>query len=224
MSGGPTDPHPLRAGGELAEDVERKRALKDATEATSKERAKIATTTEKKAVAFKKAKVSAEKRFLDLEAKLGETELKLAEAGSLNTTQAEELVDLRAALEGCESKWYDEGFADAKNSVEPVINKARKLAFKEGWLAALQAVGVPEDSPLRDPNKIPLPSLPTAAQKTPVVADEVEMTSLRELVEQIDAYAEPIDLEATSNPNAEDQHGRNVQPPPDTQHAPEDAA
>ena len=50
------------------------------------------------------------------------------------------------------------------------------------------------------------------------------MTSLRELVEQIDAHAEPIDLEATSNPYTEDQHDRNVQPPPDTQHAPEDAA
>ena len=35
---------------ELAKDVERERALKDAAEATSKERAKIATTTEKKAV------------------------------------------------------------------------------------------------------------------------------------------------------------------------------
>ena len=47
---------------------------------------------------------------------------------------------------------------------------------------ALQAVGVPEDSPLKDPNQIPLPSLPTAAQKTPVVADEEETTSLKELV------------------------------------------
>ena len=35
---------------ELAKDVERERALKDAAEATSKERAKIATTTEKKVV------------------------------------------------------------------------------------------------------------------------------------------------------------------------------
>ena len=83
-------------------------------------------------------------------------------------------------------------------------------------MAALQAIGVPEDSPLRDPNQIPLPSLPTAAQKTPVVADEEETTNLRELVEQIDALAEPIDLEAISNPNAEDQHGGNVQPPLDT--------
>ena len=150
---------------------------------------------------------------------MGETELKLDEAESLNTTRAEELADLRVALEGCESKWYNEGFADAENSVELVINKARKLAFKEGWFAALQVVGVPEDSPLKDPNQIPFPSLPTTAQKTLIVADEEETTSLRELVEQIDAHAKLIDLEATSNPNAEDQHGGNIQPPPETQYA-----
>ena len=193
-------------------------------EATSKERAKAAATAEKKVATSEKARVSAEKRFLDLKAKLGETELKLVEAASLNTVRAEELADLKATLEGCESKWYDEGFADVENSMEPVINEARKLAFKEGWLATLQAVGVPKDSPLRDPNQIPLPSLSTAAQKTPVVVDEEETTSLRELVKQIDAHVEPIDLEATSNPNTEDQCGGNVQPPPDTQYAPEDAA
>ena len=72
------------------------------------------------------------------------------------------MADLRAALEGCESKWYNEGFVDAENLVEPVISEAQKLAFKEGWFAALQAVGVPEDSPLKDPNHISLPSLPVA--------------------------------------------------------------
>ena len=103
------------------------------------------------------------KRLVDFEAKLRETELKLAEVESLNTAWAEELADLRAALKGCESKWYDKGFANVENSMEPVINEARKLAFKEGRLVALQAVGVPKDSPLKDPNQISLPSLPTAA-------------------------------------------------------------
>ena len=111
-------------------------------EATSKERAKAAATAEKKVATSEKARVSAEKRFSDLKAKLGETELKLAEALSLKTVRAEELADLKVALEGYESKWYDEGFADADNSAELVINKARKLAFKKGWLAALQAIGV----------------------------------------------------------------------------------
>ena len=209
---------------ELAEDTERERALNDMAKATNKERVKITVTAEKKAAASEKYRVSTEKRLSDFEAKLGETELKLAEAESLNTARAEELADLWAAFEGCESKWYDEGFDDAENSVEPVINETWKLAFKEGWLAALQAVGVPEDSPLKDPNQIPLPSLLTTAQKTPIIFDEKEMTSFRELVEQIDAYAEPIDLEATSNPNIEDQHGGNIQPPLETQHAPMDIA
>ena len=209
---------------ELAQDIERERALKDAAKATNKERVKISATAEKNAATSEKYKVSAEKRLLDLGAKLGETEQKLVEAESLNTAREEELADPWAALEGCESKWYDEGFADVENSVEPVINEAWKLAFKEGWLATLQAIGVLEDSLLKDPNQIPLPSLPTTAQKTPIIADEKEMNSLRELVEQIDAYVEPIDLEATSNPNTEDQHGGNVQPPLETQHAPVDTA
>ena len=74
-----------------------------------------------------------------------------------------------------------------------------------------------------EPDHIPLPSLPVVAQKTHVVVDEEEMTSLRELVEQIDAHAESIDLEATNNPNAVDQHGGNVQPLLEVQYAPEDA-
>ena len=43
--------------------------------------------------------MSAEKKSSDLEAKLGKTELKLVEAANLNTAQAEELADLKAALE-----------------------------------------------------------------------------------------------------------------------------
>ena len=121
---------------ELADDVEREKALKDVAEVVSKERAKIVATVEKKATASEKAKALAEKRLADLEAKVGETELKLAEAESLNSAQAEELADLKAALEGCESKWYNEGFADVENLMEPVISEARKLAFKEGWFAA----------------------------------------------------------------------------------------
>ena len=100
----------------------------------SEEKAK-ATTTTKKATASVKARVSAEKRSSELKAKLGEVELNLAKATSLNTAQAKEMADLKAVLEACENKWYNEGFADAENSIGPVINEARKLAFGEGWLA-----------------------------------------------------------------------------------------
>ena len=62
------------------------------------------------------------KRFAELLAKQNETDVKLAETISLNTAQAEELADLRAALEACEEKWYNEGFADVENSAELVMN------------------------------------------------------------------------------------------------------
>ena len=77
-------------------------------------------------------------------------ELKLVEAASLNLAQADQIADLKSTLEACENKWYDEGFADAEKSAEPVVHQARLHGFGEGWLAALQVIGVPEDSPLRD--------------------------------------------------------------------------
>ena len=79
----------------------------------------------------------AERKLADMEAKLGETELKLAQAKSLNLAHVDEVADLMATLEACENKWYNEGFADAENSVEPVVHQARVQGFKEGWLAAL---------------------------------------------------------------------------------------
>lgn len=145
---------------ELFEDAEKEKALKEVVELTAKEKAKAAETMEKKAVATEMARGLAEKRSADLESKLGKTELRLAEVVSLNTARAEELADLKAALEACENKWYNEGFANTENSVGPIIREARKLAFEEGWLAVLQALGVPEDSPLRDPNQIPFPGPP----------------------------------------------------------------
>ena len=189
---------------ELAEDAEREKAFKDVAEATSKEKTKATTTAEKKAVMSEKDRVTVEKGSSELEAKLGEIELKLAKATSLNTAQAEELANLKAALEACESKWYNEGFANAKNSTEPIINEARKLAFEEGWLVALQAMEVPEDYPLRNPNQIPFSAPSTKAQNPLDAIDEEETMSMRELVEAIDSYDEPIDLEATSNLHVDD--------------------
>ena len=123
------------------------------------------------------------KRCFELLDKQNETDVKLAEAISLTTSQVEELTYLRAALEACEQKWYNEGFADAEKSGEPVVSQARRLGFEAGWFAALQALGVPEDFPLRDPGQIPFPSPVIVAQDPTVLAEEEETASMRELVE-----------------------------------------
>ena len=50
-------------------------------------------------------------------------------------------------------------------------------------MAALHALGVPEDSPLRDPSRIPFPDSSSAAQNPAGPIDEEDTDSLRELVE-----------------------------------------
>ena len=167
---------------DLAEEVEREKGARESAAKTAKEKLKVAETAEKKAAAAKKNRALAEKRCAELLAKQNETEVKLAEAISLNTANAEDLADLRVALATEEQKWYNEGFADAENSAEPVMAQARNLGFEARWFAALQALGVPEDSHLRDPGQIPFPSPVAAVQDTPAVIDEEETASMRELV------------------------------------------
>ena len=82
---------------------------------------------------------------------MGGVKLKLVEAASLNLAQADEIADLKAALEACESKWYNEGLADSERFTEPIVHQTRSHGFGKGWLAALQAMGVPKDSLLRNP-------------------------------------------------------------------------
>ena len=106
----------------------------------------------------------AEKKLAKMEAKLWGTKLKLAKAESLNLAQADEISDLKAAFDASEEKGYNEGFADAENSVESIFHQARHHGFGEGWLVALQAMGVGEDSPLRNLEQIPYSALPPLIQ------------------------------------------------------------
>ena len=136
---------------DLTEEVDREKTDREEAIKTAKEKTKTAESAEKRAFAVEKSWALAKERSTELVTRQNETEVKLAEAASLNTTLSEEVVDLRAALKACESKWYNEGFGDAEKGVEPVVMQARQLSFQEGWMVALQALGVPEDSPLRDP-------------------------------------------------------------------------
>ena len=86
---------------DLAEEADQEREARETTVKTTKEKTKAADTTEKKAAAAEKNRALAEKRSAKLLANQNETNVKLAEAISLTTTQAEELANLRAALEAC---------------------------------------------------------------------------------------------------------------------------
>ena len=168
---------------DLVEEADREREAWETAIKTAKEKMKVTETAEKKAAVVKKNRALAKKRSVELLAKQNETDVKLAKAISLNMAQAEELADLRAALKACEEKWYNEGFADAENSVELVVNQARKMGFEAGWFATLQVLRVPKDSPLRDPGQIPFPSTAAAVQNPPAPIEKEETTSMKELVE-----------------------------------------
>jgi len=170
--------------------------------ATAKEKGKVAKAAEKKAQSAKKAQLVAEKKLIEMEVKLGGTELKLAEAESLNLAKADEITDLKAALKACKEKWYNKGFVDAENSVEPIVHQVRHHGFWEGWLAALQAMRVVEDSPPRNPEQIPYPASPPPVQSQAGAANEEDTPNMRKLVRTIDIHVEMVDLKVTSNFNA----------------------
>ena len=69
---------------ELSEDADQERVIREATAKTAKDKTKAVESTEKRVAAAKKAKVLAEKRFVELETKQNEADLKLAKVVSLN--------------------------------------------------------------------------------------------------------------------------------------------
>ena len=156
--------------------------MKDVVIATAKEKGKAAEAAKKKAQSLEKAWLVAERKLVEAEYKMEGVELKLAEVTSLNLTQVNKIADLKAALEACENKWCNEGFADAENSVEPIVHQTWFHGFEEGWLTALQVMGVPEDSSLRNLEEIPYRAPPPPIQSQAGATDEGVTPNMRELV------------------------------------------
>lgn len=70
------------------------------------------------------------------------------------------------------------GFNDAENSVDPIMFEAWKHGFSKGWLTVM-AMGVPEDSPLRDLDQIPYPESPPT--QNPYEAEDEDTPKMREI-------------------------------------------
>lgn len=122
---------------EAAKDADREKALKDVAVATAKDKGKDVEAIEKRSQASEKAQILAEQRLTKMDVKLRAKELKLAEVESLNLAQVDEITNLKATFEACEDKWYNAGFTDAENFVEPIVYQARRHEFEEGWMIAL---------------------------------------------------------------------------------------
>ena len=78
---------------DLAEEVEHEKGARESAAKTAKEKLKAAESAEKKVAAAEKNRALTKKRCTELLTKQNETKVKLAEAISLNTSNAEELAD-----------------------------------------------------------------------------------------------------------------------------------
>ena len=87
----------------------------------AKDKGKAAEDARRRAWEARNARVLAEQSLTEMDTKLGGMELMLVEVESLNLAQVNEVAELKAALEACKDKWYNAGFTDAENSVEPII-------------------------------------------------------------------------------------------------------
>lgn len=165
---------------DAAKEVDKEKALKEVVEATVKDKDKAVKNAEERIRAAERARALAEQRVGGLKVKLRGMELKLAEAESLNSAGAKEI----AALEASEEKWFNTGFADAENSIELIIYQSRRYRFGEGWMAALQVMGVLDDSLLRNRDQIPYLNL-TPPVQNPTGVEEEDTPSMRELVKRL---------------------------------------
>ncbi|KAK9998265.1 hypothetical protein SO802_017868 [Lithocarpus litseifolius] len=98
--------------------------------------------------------------------KLRETETKLAQAESIVLARDMEILDLIKTMKGCKQMFYNKGFTNAENSCGVVVFEAQRHGFFEGWMAAMNALNLPESSPFMDPTQIPLPNDPPVQAPT----------------------------------------------------------
>lgn len=55
-------------------------------------------------------------------------------------------------MKTCKQVFYNMGFKDAKNLVGAVVFQAQRFRFLEGWLAVVNAIGLPKSSTFKDVN------------------------------------------------------------------------
>lgn len=86
-------------------------------------------------------------------------------------------------------------------------------------MAVVLAMGVPEDSPFRNPDQIPYLKPPPPIQNHTDAEKEEDTPSIRELVQEINSHAKLVDLEITSDLNAMSSSVQPQLPDPDAQPA-----
>ena len=142
------------------EEADKEKALKQVAKATFNEKVLELATTEGKAITVERAQELAEQKMEDLQGKLEEAKIKLAEATSIVSGREKELANLKETMKICKQVFYNMGFKDTENLAGAVIFQDRRFGFSEGWMAAINAISLPESSAFSDLNQKPLPNDP----------------------------------------------------------------
>lgn len=178
------------------EEVDKERDLKEVSESNLQEQATKLAAAEWKSMKAKRACAAAKKRVMDLEGKLDDVDVKLAQVESIISDKDKEIADLKVTKAQREDKFYNMGFTDIENSIKPIMFKSRHYGFGEGCISTVNALDLPNDSPIRDPEQIPLPEpFPPSPMQTSAPNEEEDNLSMRELVEEIDSHTKVINLD-----------------------------
>ena len=107
---------------------------------------------EHQASIVEKALELVEQKASELQGKLGDTELKLAETTNILSARDKEFADFKGREKAWKQTYYNRGFRDTENSACPEIFQAQKFKFMEGQTIAINAFGLPDDSPFKSTN------------------------------------------------------------------------
>ena len=124
---------------------------------------------------------------------------------SLVSADDKKLADLNNTMKTRNQTYYNKGFRDAENSAGLVVFQARKFSFMEGWMVAVNTIGLPDTSSFRSANQIPLsedPEVEAQAQEQSKDSSEkeenAESPEMRELSHQIDSHVVVLDEDNTT--------------------------
>ncbi|XP_028118414.1 uncharacterized protein LOC114315986 [Camellia sinensis] len=140
---------------------------------------------EDQAEAAIKAQTDAEEKAESAEAirKVSESQRKESKE---KTAQAEKelqeaLATKEAEIKDADEKAYAQGMVDVTEAYEIQVKQACNKGFTHGWMSLLKKLNVPEDSPFRNVDLIPLPFPPAL---TPTLAQSVSDSESEEEAEE----------------------------------------
>lgn len=126
-------------------------------EANLKEKVLRLNVMERCATTIEKALELVEQKATEALNRLGEAELKLARTASILTARDKEFADYKGGEKAQQQHYYNKGFKNAEDLVGPIIFQAQKFGFLKGWMTAINAIRLPEESPFRKIDQVPLP-------------------------------------------------------------------